>query len=491
MADWGQLAQHTEPIPPVTERAREIARAWVRQIADRYFGDCVRAVRRHDPNHLVLGSRFAGAAPDIWDIAGRHCEVVSFNMYPRIDVERGVPQAVAERIAGWAQAAARPLMITEWSFPALDAGLPCRHGAGMRVDTQSQRAQCFTHFQSLMFSLPFMVGSNFFMFVDEPAQGISETFPEDSNYGLVNEQDEPYQELTAAAATLNPKVCKLHRAGKIRTIPPVQLLPWLSEPPERLDPPHSEILTLKVGDLALQGPSQGRWQVRLAQVLLGEWFPLIHQQVGRQDLWVGADRGRLTGIHETKHAVILEMEMLRGEQKQGIARADTQTGQNEVQIEAPRRFRSGWRLWVPKQRHGVWFAIQWLWVHNTDEKPWQLAAIYPFLTPTLGGESAGDEPLSVDVPNYYRRGAAWVDEGAKLGIGCWYANDHEFQCRYWKDPDGGFHADLRRVIEVVLEPNQRYDQPGPVAFFFPFRDMTRAGFARAVAQLEQTVTRRP
>ncbi len=147
-------------------------------MAETYFGTCAGAIRRHDPNHLLLGCRFAGRAPDIWDIAGRHCDIVSFNIYPRIDVERGVPAKVKEEIDGWQQASGRPMMVTEWSFPALDAGLPSRHGAGMRVDTQAQRAQCFRHFQDFLFRLPYMVGSCYFMYLDEPAAGISSTFPE-------------------------------------------------------------------------------------------------------------------------------------------------------------------------------------------------------------------------------------------------------------------------------------------------------------------------
>ena len=71
-----------------------------------------------------------------------------------------VPPWVVETMEGRHGGAGKPLMITEWFFPALAIGLPCTHGAGMRVSTQGQRAACFSHFQTLMFSLPFMVGSN-------------------------------------------------------------------------------------------------------------------------------------------------------------------------------------------------------------------------------------------------------------------------------------------------------------------------------------------
>ena len=39
----------------------------------------------------------------------------------------------------------RPMIITEWSFPALDSGLPCKHGAGMRVDTQAAEGGLLPH----------------------------------------------------------------------------------------------------------------------------------------------------------------------------------------------------------------------------------------------------------------------------------------------------------------------------------------------------------
>lgn len=137
---------------------------------------------------------------------------MSINCYRKLDLEKGVPtDGFESQLADWYGKAKRPFMITEWSFPALDAGLPCKHGAGQRVPTQKDRARAFTVFQSLLFSTPFVVGSNYFMWVDEPALGISSTFPEDSNYGLVNEQDEPYELLTQAASRVHRLVYELHR----------------------------------------------------------------------------------------------------------------------------------------------------------------------------------------------------------------------------------------------------------------------------------------
>jgi hypothetical protein len=196
---------------PLDDATREVQTAWLEKVAERYFAVSAAAVRAADPNHLVIGSRFAGDAPEwAWRACARHCDVVTFNHYPRVDFEGGDASELATVFQRYYGLVRRPMMITEWSFPALDAGLPCTAGAGMRVDTQEQKAKCFEVMQHLLFRLPFMVGSDYFMWVDEPAQGITDTFPEDSNYGLVDLGDRPWPELTAMAARLNPLARRLH-----------------------------------------------------------------------------------------------------------------------------------------------------------------------------------------------------------------------------------------------------------------------------------------
>ena len=210
--DLSQLAQLPSVRPAATKAAEEDEAAFKRLVAERYFSVTTGAIRRHDPNHLILGFRFAGQAGHVWDIAGEHCDIVSVNCYRELDVESGeFTDGFPEQLDQWHRQAQRPMMVTEWSFPALDAGLPCKHGGGQRVPTQTDRAKAFRTFQEYLFSRPYMVGSNYFMWADEPALGISRRFPEDSNYGLVNVEDEPYEELTRAARDLNSRVCEIHR----------------------------------------------------------------------------------------------------------------------------------------------------------------------------------------------------------------------------------------------------------------------------------------
>jgi hypothetical protein len=210
LTSWSELAE-LEALEPRTEVAVRARTAFLELVAERYFAATTAAIREQDPNHLILGSRFAGDAPVwAWEACARHCDIVSFNHYPTIDFESGDLSDLGQVFREYYQRCQRPLMITEWSFPALDAGLPSTKGAGMRVDTQAQKSACFEVMQHLLFRLPFLVGSDYFMWADEPELGISDTFPENSNYGLVNVHDQAYPALTQACAELNPQAAALH-----------------------------------------------------------------------------------------------------------------------------------------------------------------------------------------------------------------------------------------------------------------------------------------
>ena len=180
-------------------------------VADRYFSTCVNAVRKHDPNHLVLGCRFAGfggAHKIVWEVAGRYCDVVSFNCYPHRDwktgelLEKRGGRSLAEVFDEYHAVAKKPFLVTEWAVVGLDAGLPCKHGAGQRTSTQRERALVAEAFARFFMSRPYVVGYDWFMWVDEPALGIN-IDGEDSNYGLVNEKSEPYRELVGMFTRLH------------------------------------------------------------------------------------------------------------------------------------------------------------------------------------------------------------------------------------------------------------------------------------------------
>ena len=186
--------------------------AFVEFVAEKYFEITTAAIRRHDPNHLVLGCRFAGTVyPDeVFRAAGKYCDIVSINGYAEpipdhnemILSYRGRYYPIAETFSKIGAVAGRPIMLTEWSFPAFDSGLPCLRGVGKRFDTQAERAWASALYARSVLSSPWVIGYDYFMWVDMPAKGISFRFPEDANYGLVREDGTPYAELTQAFAAI-------------------------------------------------------------------------------------------------------------------------------------------------------------------------------------------------------------------------------------------------------------------------------------------------
>ena len=72
----------------------------------------------------------------------------------------------------------------------MDAGLPCKTGEGMRTPTQRERAKASEVFAQKLMSIPFVIGYDYFMWHDSAGGS------ENCNYGLVNNEGEPYAELT-------------------------------------------------------------------------------------------------------------------------------------------------------------------------------------------------------------------------------------------------------------------------------------------------------
>ncbi len=194
-------------LPNVTDEQKNIKTDFLRLIAELYFGTVHDELRKVDQNHMLLGCRFAGidgSHPVVWEVAGKYSDVLTWNYYgsvdldaeaaftPRIDDKRQLLLDDFKRVYEWT---GRPCLITEWSFPALDSGLPCTNGAGQRFKTQAERAKATEIFARTMLSMPFMIGYDYFMWVDQPPLGISHAFPENSNYGIINLQGKPYEGL--------------------------------------------------------------------------------------------------------------------------------------------------------------------------------------------------------------------------------------------------------------------------------------------------------
>ncbi|MEM0379004.1 MAG: hypothetical protein QXL98_03105 [Thermofilaceae archaeon] len=201
---FDELLNYTGTLPttPTMYQARV---EFVKRYAERYFSVATQAVRRHDPNHLILGVRVAGL-PDteykreVFKIMSKYVDVITVNIY-----NYASPPTLA--LAELFQLTGKPIIVTEFSYRAMDSGLPNTRGAGLTVSTQSERANLTYSFVTGLIKLPYVIGYHWFQYFDQPKEGRFDG--ENSNYGLVKIDDEPYQEMVEMFARLNTRVEKI------------------------------------------------------------------------------------------------------------------------------------------------------------------------------------------------------------------------------------------------------------------------------------------
>ena len=222
---WNELLRATSILPPIVraatyrqnqeaerqaneadpKRAAFVAdcEAFIAKLADRYFRITAEAVKLADPNHMNFGCRFAYFPPEpVVAAAAKYVDVISFNCY------RADPQDTLKRYAAFG----KPMIIGEFSFRAEDSGLPNSRGAGPKVKTQVERAAAYRTYVTQALQNPNLVGYHWFEHCDEPKEGRFDG--ENSNYGVVNIQDEIYTELTRAMTEVNAQAETLHSGSR-------------------------------------------------------------------------------------------------------------------------------------------------------------------------------------------------------------------------------------------------------------------------------------
>lgn len=162
-------------------------RAFSEQLVTRFFGTLNAAARRASPGHLNLGIRYYTVPPD-WCLAGmRGFDVFSINCYEKVPP--------ADKISAIAAAVGAPVLIGEWHFGALDAGLP---GSGIgHVRDQQQRGKAYRRYLEHAAAHPDLVGAHYFTLYDESALGRFDG--ENWNIGFLDVCNRPYSEMVEAA----------------------------------------------------------------------------------------------------------------------------------------------------------------------------------------------------------------------------------------------------------------------------------------------------
>ena len=181
----------------LTEADREAFRGY---LAETYFGICRDAIRKYDPNHLYLGSRFYRTdkeSPALLAAAGKCLDVISINVY-------GVWTPTRDYIRRWTDWSNKPVMITEWYAKGDDTGMANLTGAGWTVPTQADRGAFYQNFVLGLIESGNCVGWHWFQYQDnDPTDPDAEPSGLNSNKGIVTVAYQPYEPLLAAMKRIN------------------------------------------------------------------------------------------------------------------------------------------------------------------------------------------------------------------------------------------------------------------------------------------------
>jgi len=175
-------------------------------VTDRYYRIVSQAIRKYDPNHCFLGSRFHGAElnyPEVFKAAGAYVNVMAVNYY-----RAWTPSQ--EKLAMWSRESGRPILITEWYVKGEDSGLPNNSGAGWIVKTQRDRGLFYQNFTLGLLESKVCVGWHWFKYMDnDPSVPNAEPSNRDSNKGIVTARYEPYSELLEPMKRLNERIYRI------------------------------------------------------------------------------------------------------------------------------------------------------------------------------------------------------------------------------------------------------------------------------------------
>jgi hypothetical protein len=174
---------------------------FVYETFDQYLATIIAAIRKHDPNHLILGIRLGGEVPDEVYRAARVFDVCSINVY-----EFAIDPKLLDKIAGLT---GRPLLVGEFHFGAPERGL----GGGLRqVASQKDRGLAYSYYVEHAAAHPNIIGTHWFQWIDQPSTGRNDG--ENYNIGLVDVTDQPYTELIAGMIRTHKRLLDVH-SGKV------------------------------------------------------------------------------------------------------------------------------------------------------------------------------------------------------------------------------------------------------------------------------------
>ncbi len=188
-------------------------RAWTGVVAKHYYEVAYRALRAADPDALIFGDRLPSYYdPDAVRAMAPNVDAIATNY----DVDSSDGWIAHYYFEGLRQlSGGKPIVISEWYFAARqNRSGNLNNGHLMIVRTQAERARGAAAAARNFARDPEVVGLHWFQYRDEPRGGRPQD-GEDYDFGLVDINDRPYEELTVALTRANRDLAEIHRNAAV------------------------------------------------------------------------------------------------------------------------------------------------------------------------------------------------------------------------------------------------------------------------------------
>lgn len=213
---WNWLINITgKTSPDQSDITPELSQLFRGFVWDRYYNVVTKAVKKYDPNHMLLGTRFLHGvveAPWVLRFAALYLDCMTINWYGRWEI----PPCELNDVVRNADI---PLMITEFYTKAIDSGLANTRGAGWTVPTQQDRADFYQTYTLRLLECKNFIGWHWFQYIDndphpevifkEDGKTWRDQSSIDANKGIVDSYHKPYEVLMNAMYEVNNNVYRL------------------------------------------------------------------------------------------------------------------------------------------------------------------------------------------------------------------------------------------------------------------------------------------
>jgi hypothetical protein len=211
-------------------------RRWTYTIAELYYRMVRQSLRAADPDALFLGDRLPiYYDPVAVEAEARYVDAISTNY--NADSPEGwiAPYYFAglDRLSH-----GKPVLVSEWFYAARENRTGNRNnGHLMTVATQTERASGAAAATLNYARLRDLLGLHWFQYYDDPNGGRADG--EDYDFGLVDVENRPYEELTAALTDANRRVPRIQATEAPPTASARRPFPV---PKAEIDPRHASLI---------------------------------------------------------------------------------------------------------------------------------------------------------------------------------------------------------------------------------------------------------